>query len=158
MAIMAKDLALVPARASLGATMLHHGATKLRGDGPDQTGQMFEQLGIRPGRTWARLTGLAEVFAGASVILGIGTRLGALAVLVTQGVAIAKVHGNKGFSNLAGGYEFNLLLVAAALGLLVAGPGPVSAHEVIERRLEGPRRWLPLRLQRRSVRVTKLLK
>jgi putative oxidoreductase len=156
----AKDLALVPARASLGATMIYHGASKLRGEGPAQTGQVFEQLGLKPGRTLAVLTGLAEVFAGASAILGIGTRLGALAVLVTQGVAVAKIHAPKGFSNLGGGYEFNLLLAAAALGLLVAGPGPLSIHELVERRLQGPRRRLPLRLQRwepGGVRVAKLL-
>lgn len=158
MATAAKDLAFVPMRVSLGATMLHHGASKLKGEGPAQAGAMFEQLGFKPGRTWAQLTGLAEVFAGASAILGIGTRLGALAVLVTQGVAVAKVHAPKGFSNMAGGYEFNALLIAAAVGLLLAGPGSVSVHEVIERRLQGPRRWLPLPYERRSVRFAKLLK
>jgi putative oxidoreductase len=131
-----KDAALVPVRGALGATMLYHGASKLRGEGPAQTGAMFEQLGIRPGATWARLTALAEVFAGATSLLGFATRLGAAAVLATQAVAIAKVHGPKGFSNLAGGYEYNAALAAIALGLLVAGPGAVSLHEVIERRVE----------------------
>ncbi len=158
MGMVAEDLALVPARASLGATMLYHGMSKLRGDGPEQTGRMFEQLGLRPGRTMALLTGAAEVLAGASAILGIGTRLAAAAVLVTQGVAVAKVHAPKGFSNMAGGFEFNALIAATALALLLAGPGPLSLHEVIERRLQGPRRWLPLPFERRGVRVAKLLK
>jgi putative oxidoreductase len=153
-----KELSLVPARGALGATMLYHGAAKLRGDGPRQAGQMFESLGFKPGERWARLTGLAEVFGGATAILGIGTRLGALAVLVTQGVAIAKVHRGKGFDNLAGGYEFNLLLMAAALGLLLAGPGTVSAHELVERRLEERTGFLRRARRRPSVRIAKLLK
>lgn len=153
-----KELSLVPARGALGATMLYHGAAKLRGEGPRQAAPMFESMGFKPGERWAKLTGLAEVFGGATAILGIGTRLGALAVLVTQGMAVAKVHRGKGFDNLAGGYEFNLLLMAAALGLLLAGPGTVSAHEVVERRLEGRTGWLRRARPRRGVRLAKLLK
>jgi putative oxidoreductase len=158
MAMDAKDLALVPARASLGATMLYHGVSKLRGEGPQQTGQMFEQLGFTPGVRWAKLTGLAEVFAGATAVLGIATRIGALAVLVTQGVAIAKVHRGKGFNNQAGGWEFNAALVATALALLLAGPGRISAHEAVERRLEGRGRSLFSPRRRSAVRAVKLLK
>ncbi len=158
MTMSAKELSLVPARGALGATMLYHGASKLRGDGPRQSAPMFESMGFRPGERWAMLTGLAEVLGGATAILGIGTRVGALAVLVTQGVAVWKVHAGKGFSNMAGGYEFNLLLMAAALGLLLSGPGTLSAHEVVERRLEGPAGWLRRARPKRSVRLAKLLK
>ncbi len=157
-AVSPKELSLVPARGALGATMLYHGASKLRGEGPRQSAPMFESMGFRPGQRWAMLTGLAEVFGGATAILGIGTRIGALAVLVTQGVAVWKVHASKGFSNMGGGYEFNLLLMAAALGLLLSGPGTLSAHEVLERRLEGPAGWLRRARPRKAVRIAKLLK
>jgi putative oxidoreductase len=146
-------LALVPARAALGATMLYHGSDKLRGQGPEQTAQFFQQIGLEPAPLLAKLTGWTEVLAGAAAVLGFGTRASALAVLVTQGMAVAKVHRPKGFSNLAGGYEFNLLLMAVALGLLLAGPGEVSAHGAVARRggrgwLHGaPRRSLPERLR-----------
>jgi putative oxidoreductase len=55
----------------------------------------------------------------------------------TQAVAIWKVHGQKGFDITKGGFEYNLALIAIALGLLVAGPGVASTHELLERRLEG---------------------
>ena len=152
-----KDLAFLPTRAALGATMLYHGAAKLRGEGPQQHARMFDQMGIRPARPMALATGIAEVFAGASAILGIGTRVGALAVLVTQAVAIGKVHRSKGFSNQAGGFEFNLALMAVALGLLLAGPGAASAHELVERRLERRGGFLVPR-RRRAARLARLVK
>jgi putative oxidoreductase len=133
------DLALLPARATLGATMLYHGLAKLRGEGPEQHAPMFEQLGFSPGHRWVMLTGAAEVLAGASAILGIGTRLGALAVLATQGMAVAKVHAPKGFDNTGGGYEFNLSLMAIALGLLLNGPGSASTQRLVEDRLDARR-------------------
>jgi putative oxidoreductase len=148
----------VPVRMSLGATMLYHGAAKLRGDGAAQAAGFFEQLGFRPGRRWAAAAGVAEVFAGATTMLGVATRLGALAVIATQAVAIAKVHRTKGFDNMAGGWEFNALLIAAALGLLAAGPGAASVHEAVERRLEGGARWLFQPRRRTGVRIAKLLK
>ncbi|WP_041448086.1 DoxX family protein [Anaeromyxobacter sp. Fw109-5] len=153
---MTKKAAFVPMRAALGATMLYHGAQKLRG--PEEAAGMFESLGFKPGERWARVTGLAEVFGGATAILGIGTRLGALAVLATQAMAIAKVHGPKGFSNLSGGYEFNLALIGMAATLLAAGPGVISAHELLERRVERPAWALARPRRRRALRFVKLLK
>jgi len=130
-------LARVPARAALGSAMLYHGVQKLRDT--DQAARSFEALGIKPARPLARATALAETFAGAAALLGVLTRPAALAVLVTQGVAIAKVHRPKGFDNTKGGFEYNLTLMAIAAGLLFAGPGHVSVREAIERAL-APRR------------------
>jgi putative oxidoreductase len=131
------DLAIVPARAALGATMLYHGLAKLRGDGPAQHAGFFEALGFRPGRSWAIAAGVAEVVTGVTAILGIGSRVGALAALATQAAAVKRVHGPKGFDNTSGGYEFNAALMAIALGMLVAGPGAPSLHRLVERRLVG---------------------
>ena len=117
--------------------MLYHGLAKLRGEGPQRSGELFESLGIRPGRGLAVATGLAETFAGVATILGIATRPAALAVLVTQAVAVTKVHGPKGYDNMQGGMEYNLSLMAIAAGLLLSGPGPVSAHGVAKRRVRG---------------------
>ncbi len=133
----ASDAADLPARLALGAAMLYHGLSKLRGEGPRLTGEAFESMGIRPGRGWAVATGAAEGFAGAAAILGIATRPAALAVLVTQAVAIAKVHRPKGYDVAKGGFEYNLALVAIALGLLVTGPGALSAHRAASRRARG---------------------
>jgi putative oxidoreductase len=134
----ARDLALLPPRAALGATMLYHGLEKLRS--VRETAQSFESLGIRPAQTWARATGLAETAAGVLSVLGVLTRPAALAVLVTQGVAIAKVHARQGFPATKGGYEFNLALMTIAAALLIAGPGRFSTHEALGRGVTRKRR------------------
>jgi putative oxidoreductase len=128
--LLAKHSAL-PLRATLGSTMIYHGLSKLKGEGVAQTAGFFENIGIKPGRPWALATGWTEVLAGAFNLLGIATRAAALSIIVTQAVAIAKVHGSKGFDNTKGGYEFNLALIASALGVLLGGPGKVSVHQAL---------------------------
>lgn len=115
--------------------MLYHGYSKLTRKGAGETGQFFEQVGVRPGRPWAVATGIAETVAGILAVTGIATRPAALAILVTQGMAIQKVHKSKGFSNAQGGFEFNLSLMAIAAGLLLSGPGRVSVHRGLRRRM-----------------------
>jgi len=132
-----KDVALIPPRAALGASMVYHGLGKLRGQGPEQVGGWFESVGIKPGKHFALATGIAEVFAGAAAIAGLWTRPAALAVLVTQAVALGKVHGKNGYDITKGGYEYNVALMCIAATLLVAGPGLFSAHEGVERLVEG---------------------
>ena len=132
-----KELALIPPRAALGATMVYHGLGKLKGEGPQQAGQMFGQLGLKPAKPLAVATGIAEAFAGCAAILGLWTRPAALAVLVTQGVAVAKVHAKNGFDITKAGYEFNVALMCIAAMMLVSGPGLFSTHEGVERLLEG---------------------
>src|SRR4051795_9034998 len=103
-----KSAALVPPRLALGSTMMFHGLSKLKKEGTAQHTSFFEQIGLKPGKPWVLATGITEVAAGVSAILGVATRLTALAVVVTQAVAIAKVHAAKGFDIQKGGYEFNL--------------------------------------------------
>lgn len=153
-----QDFGLVPARMSLAATMIKHGLPKVRAEGNAQAGAFFEQLGLKPGTRWAWLAGAAEVAAGVSLALGIATRLGALAVLGTQAVAVSKVHWSKGFDNMAGGWEFNALIMATALGVLLAGPGQISLHEALEHRVQGGARWLFQPRRRAGLTFTKLLK
>jgi putative oxidoreductase len=155
-----RDAAFVPLRAALGSTMIYHGMSKLKEESRDQAGQMFEQIGLRPGKPLAVATGAAEVFAGVASMLGFLTRPAALAVLVTQAVAIAKVHAKKGFEVTKGGFEYNLVLIAIALGLLVAGPGGLSLHEQLEHMAEGrgPKRLLRKVRPNLFLRFLKLVK
>ncbi len=126
----AVEVADLPARLALGGAMLYHGLSKVLGNGPREHGPMFEGLGFRPGHRWAMATRLAETFAGAAAVLGIATRPAALAVLVTQAVAVWKVHGRKGYGNMQGGMEYSLALMATTAGLMLEGPRKMSLHEL----------------------------
>lgn len=122
-----EDIALLVLRLVLGGVFVAHGAQKLFGSfggpGIEGTAGFHEQIGIKPARPMAILAGLAEFVGGILVIAGFLTPLAALALVVVMIVAILKVHLENGFFAASGGYEFNLVLIAVAVALLLAGSG-----------------------------------
>jgi putative oxidoreductase len=132
---MLTNLGLLALRVALGLVFLGHGAQKAFGafGGPGFAGAtgFIGSLGFRPARFWAGLAVGGELLAGALFVLGLFTPLAALLVLGTMAVAIAKVHGPKGFFAQNGGYEYNLVLIFAALALLLAGPGTYSLDHLL---------------------------
>jgi putative oxidoreductase len=136
------ETGLLLIRVVLGGIMAAHGAQKLfgwfGGPGLTGTGGWLEAMGLRPARVWAGLTGLAEFGGGALLILGLLTPLGAAAVAGVMLVAIATVHWRNGFFNTNGGYEFNLLIVAAAIALAFTGPGTISIDDLAGWTLAAP--------------------
>ena len=155
-----KEAALIPPRAALGASMVYHGMGKLREGAPEQVGGWFESIGLRPGKHLAVATGIAEMFAGIGAIIGLWTRPAALAVLVTQAFALGKVHAKNGFDVGKGGFEYNIALMCIAGALLISGPGQFSAHEGIERLIQGrgAKRWFREARPSPLLRLVKLLK
>ena len=132
---MLADLALLALRLALGAVFLGHGAQKSVGafGGPGFGGAagFIGSLGFRPARLWTALAVGGELVAGALFVLGLLTPLAALLVLGTMAVAIAKVHGPKGFFIQNGGFEYNLVLIIAALAVAALGPGAFSLDHVL---------------------------
>lgn len=117
-------------RGAIGSLMIGHGTQKLfgwfGGGGPEGTGQFFEQVGLRPGRRNALAAGATETGGGALLALGLATPV---AVAALQGVmlsAIRHVHWKNGPWVTKGGYEYNLVLLAALFGLAESGPGRLS--------------------------------
>jgi putative oxidoreductase len=128
------EVGLLLIRVVLGGILAAHGAQKLfgwfGGPGLAGTGGWLEAMGLRPARMWAAVNGLAEFGGGALLILGLLTPLGSAVVAGVMLVAIATVHWRNGFFNSNGGYEFNLLIVAAAIALAFTGPGTISIDDL----------------------------
>jgi putative oxidoreductase len=129
-------------RLVVGGLFVGHGTQKLfgwfGGHGLDATGRMFEQLGLRPGRENAIAAGSAEAGGGALLALGLQTPLAASVLVATMLTAIHRVHASKGPWVTNGGYEYNLVLIAAALALVDAGPGSLSLDGARGRERTGP--------------------
>jgi putative oxidoreductase len=129
-------------RASLGAVFISHGAQKLfgwfGGHGLEATAQGFEKMGMRPGRVHATAASATEVGSGVLAVLGFATPVAASGITAVMLTAIARVHGKNGFFNAGGGYEFNLMLLAAALALAETGPGEPSVDSALGIKMCGP--------------------
>jgi len=135
------DLGLLIVRFVVGLTLAAHGAQKLfgwfGGYGLDSTGQFMETLGFHPGRRHAALAGLTETGGGVLLALGLLTPLGAALVASVMLVATITVHLKNGFFAAGGGYEYNLVLAAAAVSLAFSGPGALSIDALLGYSLGG---------------------
>jgi putative oxidoreductase len=130
-------------RIVVGGFFVGHGTQKLfgwfGGDGLKATASGFEQMGLRPGRVHASAAGLAEAGGGALLLTGLQTPLAAAAITATMLTAIRTVHVKNGPWVTDGGYEYNVVLVAAVLALAELGPGPVSLDGLRGRERAGAR-------------------
>ena len=128
------------ARMTIGLLFVGHGAQKLfgwfGGGGPEGTGEFFEQVGLRPGRRYAVAAGAAEAGGGLLFAMGAATPLAATAISSSMITAIKNVHWERGIWSTAGGYEYNLVLLAAVFGLTENGPGKSSVDGAL-----GKSRW-----------------
>lgn len=129
------SVGLLILRLVVGLSLAAHGAQKLfgwfGGYGLAGTGQFLEQLGFRPGRLQAALAGLAELLGGLFLAAGLLTPAAAAAVVAVMLVATVSVHIKKGFFAHNGGYEYTLVLGAAALALAFTGPGAISVDHAL---------------------------
>jgi putative oxidoreductase len=136
------DTGMLLLRLVVGWTMAVHGAQKLLGwfGGPGFAGtaRFLEHMGFRPGELHAVLSGGAELGGGLLLALGLLTPLGAAAVTGSMLAATATVTWQNGFISAKGGYEYNLVLIAAVLALTEVGPGELSVDHLAGRELDGP--------------------
>ncbi len=108
-------------RVALGILFIVHGYMKLTNLGM-ATG-LFGKLGFPAPGLAALVAALVEFVGGIALILGIGSRVFALLLTVEMLVALFAVKLKAGF---VGGWEFELILIAALLALAITGPGAVA--------------------------------
>ena len=120
------DYGLLALRIAMGAIFIMHGYAKITGFGVAGVSKMLGGIGFPAPELFAYLLMYGEVATGIAIILGALTYWASLFQLVVAIVAGVFVHFPKGFSVGDGGYEFVMLLGAAAFLLLTSGPGKYS--------------------------------
>jgi putative oxidoreductase len=114
-------------RIVLGVIFVAHGASKLFGEpGVTGTAGFFGQLGIPVPILSAWLITLLEFVGGMFLIVGLFVLPTAVLLAAHMAAGIVLVHAANGFYVIgpgSGGVEFNLLLIAGLLSILLGGPG-----------------------------------
>ena len=111
----------------MGMIFIIHGYSKFGNDG---FVGWISSMGI-PGEL-AIIIALAEVVPGILLIIGVLNRISASIISIIMVGAIFHV---KGTQSIAGekGIELDLILLAVALVIIVAGPGRISLSQIIKK-------------------------
>jgi putative oxidoreductase len=135
------EIALLGLRLIVGLTFAAHGAQTLfgafGGRGIEGTAQVFEQLGLRPGKLNAWLGGMVELLGGLLIAVGLLTPIAAVALIADMTAAVLTVHRCNGFFNTEQGVEYNLVLVAAVFAVAGVGAGAWSLDGALNIGLSG---------------------
>jgi putative oxidoreductase len=135
-------------RLALAAVFIYHGSQMISPENnwgaawanraaerqSEQTGKPPEVL--EPLRNPAAQLAVAwgEFLGGVALALGLLTRLAALGIIVIMAGAIYTVHLPHGFDITQHGYEYNVVIIAVCLALILMGGGTLAAD-----------RWVRLR-------------
>jgi putative oxidoreductase len=127
------DVGLLLLRLAVGAIFIAHGAQKVFVYGFGGVSSSFGQMGIpMPGIT-GPLVAIVELAGGVLLVIGLLTRLAAIALAVDMLGAMFLVHLAGGFF-LPAGIEFTLALLGACLAIAIMGPGAMSIDHGISGR------------------------
>lgn len=120
-----KGYALMLLRIVLAFVFLYHGWAKVG----DMTGTVgfFASIGLSP--FWTYVAAYVEVIVGVMLLIGWNTRIAATVGGIIMLVAIYKVHWSHGYNSMAGGYEYQLLLLTNLVYLFVVGAGRYSIDD-----------------------------
>eukprot|EP01133_Synstelium_polycarpum_P002867 gene2867-3293_t len=97
-------------------------------------GEWFGSIGVPAPYLNAYLAASTEALGVLLLILGLGTRLISIPLMVTMVVAIVTVHLANGFEAGQNGFEIPLYYLIMLFTLFVFGPGKASLDEWIEKR------------------------
>jgi putative oxidoreductase len=135
MSVGERDFASLALRAAIGPMLIAHGTNKVFGSGGlEGTTRWFEALGLRPAAVHARMAAATEIGAGTLITLGVANPLPSAAVVGLMATAAATDHRGKGFFVFKGGWEYTLVVGAAATALAGLGNGRWSLDRLFRRK------------------------
>ncbi|MDP3999385.1 MAG: DoxX family protein [bacterium] len=113
------DWSIAFIRLVVGLIFLVHGWSKLKA--LKATQESFTMMGFKPGWFWGTLVSIVESLGGALIFLGVWVQFPALLLAIQM--LVATIWKKKRGQVLSGGYELDLLLVAACLIIATMGAG-----------------------------------
>lgn len=126
-------LGLAIVRVVVGVTFVAHGAPKLFRGGVSELARTLAGLGVPLPEATAWVVSLLEFSGGIALVLGLLVTPFALALALHMLAGVVLVHGPAGWHVVGplaqhppGGVEFNVVLIAALLALVLAGPGAAA--------------------------------
>ncbi|MFL6238439.1 MAG: DoxX family protein [Actinomycetes bacterium] len=124
------DTAMLVLRLVVGGLFVGHGLQKMfgwfGGPGLDGMAGALDSMGYRPAKRHALLAATTEVGGGALLVLGLFTPLAAAAIIGMMLNATLAVHRQNGLWVTNNGFEYPLVLGAAAFAIALCGAGAVS--------------------------------
>jgi len=114
-------------RAAIGVTFIVHSIKKFD---PSWQGWLID-MGLPPELQIP--IALAEFLGGIFLIVGVLTRISASILAVITLGAIFMIRGIEEFFVSNGGWEWDLMILAGELTIIVAGPGRVSISHVVKK-------------------------
>ena len=114
-------------RAALGSIFLVHSLKKFDPGWQD----WLVQIGLPPEMQLP--IALAEFIGGIMLLVGVLTRITASIFSIIVLGAIFHIRWENGFFVSEGGWEWDLVMLAALLSIIVAGPGRVSISHLVKR-------------------------
>jgi putative oxidoreductase len=117
-------------RLALAAVFIFHGLDLVQHDGGANwmPGENPQPAAVQLAVAWGELLG------GVALALGFLTRLAALGLAAIMAGAIATVHLPHGFNIKDGGFEYNVVILAICLCLVLGGPGPLAVDRLFRLR------------------------
>ena len=136
----ARDALLLVVRILVGVVLIAHGWQKFAQYGIGGTAAGFEKMGVPLPAVSAAYAAVVELVGGVALLVGAGTVIAGVLVVLDMLGAFVLVHIGNGVFVTDNGFELVWMIAAVALALVAVGPGRFSVdHALLGRRRSATR-------------------
>lgn len=119
------------ARLILGVIFVMHGWQKVFDVGVDQVARDFDATGVPWPDYVAQYSAWVELIGGVAVAIGLALPVACVLLIIDLCIEIYFIRFDAGFWDYAGGYEFQLALIAALAAVCFAQAGTLAVDHFV---------------------------